>query len=159
MNNNLDFLNKTEINSFVYTTANNDRLQEGKNVVIDGREYTKWGYEQIVTFVGMMYETKNKDTDRTDRFITIGVSKQHPADIRHNKRVAIEVARTNAIIDPIMTMYNVSENFNNYSFKQMMDAYVSTMELDFVMTTEEKKKYERMQFNKDWNFYLNNRAV
>ena len=75
MNNNLDFLNKTEVNSFVYSSV--DRVEINcKNVIIDGRQYTKWGRPQIVTFVGLMYEAQNKDTKKTTNFVTVGISKQ-----------------------------------------------------------------------------------
>lgn len=154
MNNNLDFLNKTEVNSFVYSSINDDRF-DCKEVTIDGRQYTKWGKLQIVTFVGMMYAAENKDTGITKYFITIGMSKQHPQDIVHDKKTAMEVARINAITNPVIVMYDVSPNFDNYSFKAMMKIYYNTMDLDFVMTTEECKKKEKEEFAREWDFYLN----
>lgn len=156
MNNNLDFLNKTEVNSFVYSSVDRD-VVNCKNVVIDGRQYTKWGKDQIVTFFGLMFETKNKDTNKTTYFVTVGMSKQHPQDIKHNRKVAMETARVNALTDPCMVFYNISPNFDNYLFKEMMETYVSSMDLEFIMTTEELKKAERKEFEKDWNFYLKNK--
>ena len=154
MNNNLDFLNKTEVNSFVYSSV--DRVEINcKNVIIDGRQYTKWGRPQIVTFVGLMYEAQNKDTKKTTNFVTVGISKQHPHDIKHDKKIALETARINALTDPCMVFYNVSSSFDNYTFKQMMDMYVNTMDLDFVMTRDELKKAEKREFENDWTFYLN----
>ena len=154
MNNNLDFLNKTEVNSFVYSSV--DRVEINcKNVIIDGRQYTKWGKPQIVTFVGLMYEAQNKDTKKTTNFVTVGISKQHPRDIKHDKRIALETARINALTDPCMVFYNVSSSFDNHTFKQMMDMYVNTMDLDFVMTRDELKKAEKREFENDWTFYLN----
>ena len=154
MNNNLDFLNKTEVNSFVYSSV--DRVEINcKNVIIDGRQYTKWGRPQIVTFVGLMYEAQNKDTKKTTNFVTVGISKQHPQDIKHDKKIALETARINALTDPCMVFYNVSSSFNNYAFKQMMDMYVNTMDLDFVMTRDELKKAEKREFENDWAFCLN----
>ena len=154
MNNNLDFLNKTEVNSFVYSSV--DRVEINcKNVIIDGRQYTKWGRLQTVTFVGLMYEAQNKDTKKTTNFVTVGISKQHPQDIKHDKKIALETARINALTDPCMVFYNVSSSFNNYTFKQMMDMYVNTMDLDFVMTRDELKKAEKREFENDWAFCLN----
>ena len=153
MNNNLDFLNKIEVNSFVYSSIDRDSIN-CKNVVIDGRQYTKWGKEQIVTFVGLMYEAKNKDTGMTNYYVAVGMSKQHPQDIVHNRKIAMETARVNALMDPCMVFYNVSKNFDNYSFKQMMRTYVETMDLDFVMTKDELNKIEQENFKKDWDFYL-----
>lgn len=154
MNNNLDFLNKVEVNSFVYSSVDKDNI-DCKSVVIDGRAYTKWGRLQIVTFVGTMFEAKNKDTGMTEYFVTVGVSKQHPTDLVHDKKTAIEVARENSLMDPIMVMYNVSESFDTYAFKNMMDTYHSTMKLEMIMTREEKKKKLDESFKKDWEFYLN----
>lgn len=154
MNNNLDFLNKTEVNSFVYSSVGRDEIN-CKNVIIDGRQYTKWGRPQIVTFVGLMYEAQNKDTNKTTNFVTVGISKQHPRDIKHDKKIALETARINALTDPCMVFYNVSSSFDNYTFKQMMDMYVNTMDLDFVMTRDELKKAENREFENDWAFCLN----
>lgn len=156
MNNNLDFLDKTEINSFVYSSVDRNGI-DCKNVVIDGRQYTKWGKNQIVTFVGLMYKAKNKDTNMTNYFVTVGMSKQHPQDIVHNRKLAMETARVNALTNPCMIFYNVSPKFDNFSFKQMMDVYVDTMDLDFIMTNDELKKLECEKFNKDWEFYLKNK--
>ena len=153
MNNNLDFLNKTEVNSFVYSSVERDG-NNCKNVVIDGRQYTKWGKEQIVTFVGLMYEAQNKDTNKTTHFVTVGMSKQHPQDIKHDKKIALETARINALTDPCMVFYNVSSSLDNYTFKRMMEMYVETMDLEFVMTRDELKKSEKRAFENDWVFYL-----
>ena len=60
MNNNLDFLHKTEVNSFIYSSIDKENF-DVKQLKIDGRTWTKWGKSQIVTFVGMMFEAKNKD--------------------------------------------------------------------------------------------------
>ena len=154
MNNNLDFLNKTEVNSFVYSSVTRDG-NNCKNVVIDGRQYTKWGKEQIVTFIGLVYEAQNKDTNRTTRFVTVGMSKQHPQDIKHDKKIALETARINALTDPCMVFYDVSSSFNNYTFNRMMEMYVETIDLDFIMTRDELKKAEKKEFENDWMFYLN----
>lgn len=153
MNNNLDFLNKTEINSFVYSSIDKDNAT-CKNIVVDGRTYTKWGNLQIVTFVGMMFAAKNKDTGKTENFIMVGISKQHPQDIIHNKRIATEVARENALLNPVMILYNVSPFFDNFTFKQMMSAYHDTMDLDMVLTHDECKKKKLEEFNNEWDFYL-----
>ena len=72
-----------------------------------------------------------------------------------DKKIALETARINALTDPCMVFYNVSSSFNNYTFKQMMDMYVNTMDLDFVMTRDELKKAEKREFENDWAFYLN----
>ena len=154
MNNNLDFLNKNEINSFVYSSIDRDNVI-CKNVVIDGRQYTKWGKAQIVTFVGLMFEAQNKDSNKTVNYVAVGVSKQHPMDIKNDKKIAIETARINALVNPCIVFYDAPSSFDNFTFKKMMDTYVDTMDLDFVMTRDELKNAEKREFEKDWNFYLN----
>lgn len=156
MNNNLDFLNKEEVNSFLYSSINEDRIK-CKNVVIDGRTYTKWGKEQIITLMGIMFKARNNDTGMSSYFVTVGMSKQHPEDLHNDKKVAMETARINALTNPVIVMYDVSSTFDNYNFKRMMEAYVDTMQLDFVMTKDELRKKKEAEFNKDWEFYLKNK--
>lgn len=103
----------------------------------------------------MMYETTNNDDNKTHYYIAVGMSKQHPLDIVHDKRIATETARENALTNPIIVMYDVPKAFDNYAFKRMFEMYASTMDLDFVKTVEEKKKIEDDMFRKEWSFYLN----
>lgn len=144
---NLDFLNKIEIDTFVYSSAKEDRYT-CKDTVYLGRNYTKWGEEQIVTFFGFLYSVENTDTHRNENVLLIGMSKQHPEDIHHDKKIAIESARINALMNPFMTIENVSEEFNKMHFVDMMKTYLSSMDLDLIMTSEElRHKKEKDEYN------------
>ena len=136
--NNLDFLNKEELDTFVWSSANTNRYS-CKDATYLGRYYTKWGDEQIVTFFGIKYAVKNMLTNKTENVVLIGMSKQHPEDIHHDKKVAMENARINALIDPFMTMKNVPDDFAKQNFIEMIKAFHSSMDLDLIMTAEEVK--------------------
>ena len=136
--NNLDFLNKEELDTFVWSSANINRYN-CKDTMYLGRYYTKWGDEQIVTFFGIKYAVKNMSTNKTENVVLVGMSKQHPEDIHHDKKVAMENARINALIDPFLVMKNVSDNFDKHNFVEMITAYHASMDLDFIMTSEEVK--------------------
>ena len=131
-----DFLNKTEIDTFTYSSAKENRYT-CKNMMYLGRKYTKWGDEQIVTFFGIMYEVENTVKHKTEYVVLVGLSKQHPEDIHHDKKVALETARVNALMDPFMTIKNVSKNFDRTTFVNMMTNYLASMDLDFVLTADE----------------------
>ena len=107
--------------------------------------------------MGIMFKARNNDTGMSSYFVTVGMSKQHPEDLHNDKKVAMETARINALTNPVIVMYDVSSTFDNYNFKRMMEAYVDTMQLDFVMTKDELRKKKEAEFNKDWEFYLKNK--
>lgn len=136
--NNLDFLNKEELDTFVWSSADLNRYS-CRDTMYLGRYYTKWGDEQIVTFFGIKYAVKNTLTNRTEYVIMVGMSKQHPEDIHHNKKAAIENARINALIDPFLVMRNAPKDFVKTHFVEMMRPIHATMDLDLIMTADELK--------------------
>lgn len=129
-----DFSTKTLIDSFTYTTITNNR-EAATEVVIDGRNYTKWGTLQAVTIVGNLYE----DNDG-NRIMLCGIARQHPNDTRCNKQVAYEVAQLRALSDPDLVINTVPKYINNFNFSRMMSWYVDGMNLEFIKTKEEIKK-------------------
>ena len=70
------------------------------------------------------------------------MSKQHPNDRHIDKKMAIEVAVENALIDPFAVI-ELDAPINNYAFKRIVNAYLSTMDLKFVRTKEEAEKLTR----------------
>ena len=147
--NNLDFLNKEEVDTFVWSSAKLDRYN-CKNTMYLGRYYTKWGDEQIVTFFGIKYAVKNLDTNKTEYVVIVGMSKQHPEDVHHDKKIAMETARINALIDPFMTIRNVSKEFTKQQFIDMVRAFHTSMDLDFIMTSEEANRKQAINEEKEW---------
>ena len=128
-----DFLTKTLVDSFSYTTATKDR-EAYANVNIDGRQYTKWGTLQAVTIVGNIYEDHNGN-----RILMCGVAKQHPNDAKCNKQMAYEAAQAHALFEPDFVINTVPEYVNEFNFSQMVSWYVDAMKLEFIKTRQEIK--------------------
>ena len=141
---NNDFLFKELVNTFAYTTATQNR-EAYTDVSINGRRYTKYGTLQAVTFVGNLYKIGVKGDgyypremgpikDRNDKYVlVIGMSKQHPCDTKVNKEIGFEVAMNNALNDPIM-MIEINGKFNKKRFCNIVETYLSTMNLEFIKT-------------------------
>ena len=148
MNFSKDFLFKERVNTFGYTTATQDR-EAYTDVSINGRRYTKYGTLQAVTFVGNLYKTNVRgegywpkeqgpiQTSKNEKYLlVIGMSKQHPYDTKVNKETGYEVAAENAINNPII-MIEVQGKFNYYRFKDIVEMYLSTMNLEYIKTKQE----------------------
>lgn len=135
--NNLDFLIKEQHRTYVYSTISDERLAV-KPVQINGRWYEKYGVEQAVCFFGVIYKVSNNTTGCKEYVLHVGMSKQHPNDAHIDKKIAVEVAQENALIDPIIEM-KVSDKFAYYNFKCMMENYVNTLNLKFIKTRQEKE--------------------
>lgn len=145
---NKDFLFKELVNTFVYTTATQDR-DVFTDVSINGRKYTKYGTLQAVTFVGNLYkvgengkgywpkESGYPDVKNHEKYILfIGISKQHPYDTKVNKQIGYEVAMENALDNPSIII-EVQGKFTYYRFKNIVENYLSTMNLSFIKTRQE----------------------
>ena len=141
-----NFLFKEKVNTFVYTTATQNR-DVYTDVSINGRRYRKYGTLQAVAFVGNLYkvgvpgEGYLKDDgpvqNRNDKYVlVIGMSKQHPYDTKVNKDLGYEIATENMLTDPIM-MIEVQGKFNYYRFKNIVENYLNTMKLEFIKTKAE----------------------
>ena len=140
------FLFKERINTFVYTTATQNR-EVYTDVSINGRHYRKYGTLQAVAFVGNLYkvgipgEGYLKDDgpaqNRNDKYVlVIGMSKQHPYDTKVNKETGFEIANENALTNPII-MIEVQGKFNYRRFKNIVENYLSNMKLEFIKTKGE----------------------
>lgn len=158
---NNDFLFKELVNTFAYTTATQNR-DVCTDVSINGRRYTKYGTLQAVTFVGKLYkvgtpsegywprENGRPEVKHNEKFVLfIGMSKQHPCDNKINKQLGYEIAETNALSNPQMII-EVQRGFNNRRFDNIVEHYLSEMNLEFIKTREEiiaegkdPKKYNR----------------
>lgn len=136
---NNDFLFKELVNTFAYTTASQNR-DVYTYVRINGRTYAKYGTLQAVTFVGNLYEIKNNNSDGdynpSKYILMIGMSKQHPNDVKVDKNLGYEIAQNNAQQDPIIIM-EVQGKFNKRRFVYLVEHYLDTMKLEFIKTKEE----------------------
>ena len=140
INNNV-LVNREFVKSLVYTTASKNR-DAYSSVVINGRRYEKEGTLQTVTIVGNVFKYFNTKTKTSEYWLMCGMAKQHPADLKNDKRLAAELADERAWIDPFIVM-KVNKQFGKNTFADMMRPYVDDMDLDYVMTAEEiKNKYK-----------------
>ena len=131
----MNILTKETIKTYSYTTANGNR--EGSMLVrINGRDYVKFGTFQAVTLVGNLCEVYDADVKRLKTVLFVGVSRQHPRDIKIDKELAYETAHLNALFNPQMVI-EVGECFTQYNFREFAKNYIDTLKLQFVKTTQE----------------------
>ena len=136
----MNILTKEILKTFSYTTANGNR--EGSMLVrINGRDYVKFGTFQAVTLVGDLCEVYDADVKRLKTMLFVGVSRQHPRDIKIDKELAYETAHLNALLDPQMII-EVGEAFTQYNFREFAKNYIDTLKLQFVKTAQEIKEDE-----------------
>lgn len=131
----MSILSKKLIDTFSFSTINTDRRGE-MLVRIYGRNFIKLGIYQAVTLVGDLYEVYDPDVKHDRRLLLVGVSKQHPRDIKADKEVAYELAHERAFTDPQIIM-EVGPNFCSHDFRHLAHTYVDSLELKFVKTREE----------------------
>lgn len=131
----MNILTKETLKTYSYTTANGNR--EGSTLVkINGRDYVKFGTFQAVTLVGDLCEVYDADVKRSKTMLFVGVSRQHPRDIKIDKELAYETAHLNALFNPQMII-EVGEEFTQYNFREFAKNYVDTLKLQFVKTVQE----------------------
>lgn len=152
-----DYLTKEEVKTLLFSTISQDRLGS-KYECIDGRWYEKYGTYQAVTFVGKIFKVKNLETNMSEYVLHIGMSKQHPNDVHVNKKLAIEVAVENTLMDPFAVINIENPNINNFMFKNLVSVYYETMDIKFVRTRQEIEKlaidkwndlYEKMDLDEE----------
>lgn len=131
----MSILSKKLIDTFSFSTINTDRRGE-MLVRIYGRNFIKLGIYQAVTLVGDLYEVYDPDVKHDRRLLLVGVSKQHPRDIKADKELAYELAHERAFTDPQIIM-EVGPNFCSHDFRHLAHTYVDSLDLKFVKTREE----------------------
>ena len=132
---NLDFLHKELVNTFVYTTATQNR-NAYTHVRINGRLYCKYGVLQAVTFAGYQYKVVNKETGLHQYVLCVGVSKQHPKDNKVDKELSYSLAKEKALIDPMMTI-ELPDKICKGEFCDIVEMYLNKMKLQFIKTKQE----------------------
>ena len=134
---NSDLINKELVKSLIFSTASKNR-EVSTSVIMDGRQYIKIGTLQAVTIIGNVYKVLNTKTNMYEYWLFAGMAKQNPTDINCNKQLATEIAADRALCDPFMIM-QVGKSFGQYTFNDMMSAYIQDMDLEFVKTAQEIK--------------------
>lgn len=136
MNSKYDFLTKDVVDTFYWSTASKDRsgaIQYSEN----GRTYAKFGTYQAFTFAGIVYKVFDKNANSYKYVMVIGVSKQHPCDVKIDKRLAYEIAYENALDDPITTVVSPAGKFNKGDFMTFVEWYFTNSRIELIKTKEE----------------------
>lgn len=115
-----------------------------------GRTYIKTGKFCIQTMVGNIYKTEDVRTKETRYILQIGITKQNPSDLVHDKKVAAEYGQEQAVSEPVMTIL-LDHQPDFYEFRDYTHPYMANNKQKFVMTVEEKEVYE-MKHNCPCNF-------
>lgn len=140
----MNILTKEIVKTYSYTTANGNR-EATKLVKMNGRDYAKFGILQAVTLVGDLCEVYDADVKRLKKVLFVGVSRQHPRDIKIDKELAYETAHLNALFNPQMII-EVGDAFTQYNFREFAKNYVDTLDLQFVKTVQEIEEDDIMSF-------------
>lgn len=144
----LDFLHKELVRKFHYTTSNEDRSCE-KEVIINGRPYTKYGVACAVNAIALEYKVPVQGVKQFKYVINVGIARQHPADVL-DQSIGTEVAMENALANPVMTI-TYDKRPDDESVYLMMGAYISQIPEKMVKTTQELKSegYDLKKYNRN----------
>lgn len=138
---NSDLIEKELVKTLSYTTITKNR-DASADVIIDGRNYLKFGVLQAVTIVGNVYKVWNTKTKMNEYWLFAGLAKQNPVDLNCDKQIANETAMKYALMDPFMIM-QVGKSFGQHSFSDMMAIYVDDLDLEFIKTSQELKNIQQ----------------
>lgn len=133
----LDWTKKKLVRKYHYTNIGDDRKCI-KSVNINGRLYDKHGVDCATTMVALEYKVYDPSVKRFKTAILCGIARQNPGDIVLVKELGIEIATTNAMIEPIMVLEYPkppSERIIYY----LMSSYVLGLPIQFVKTATELK--------------------
>lgn len=110
-------------------------------VISQGRTFIKTGKFCVQTMVGNIYKAEDERTKQTRYILQIGIAKQSPTDLIHDKKVAIEAGQEQAMTEPVMTIL-LDHRPGFYEFRDYVKPYLLNGKQKFVMTAEEKQVYE-----------------
>lgn len=150
----LDLLRKELIDEYYFSTVNKDR-KSIKQERINGRLYEKYGVECAVTLYAMKYKVPIPGNKQFKYVVTIGLAKQHPCDSIISLEEGIEIAKTNALTNPIFSM-TFDEDVDKDTIVMMMSSYYAcNIPVQFVKTTQEIKAQskDKNQYNRINNDY------
>ena len=153
----LDWLRKELVNQYYYSNIDEDRAAI-KQERINGRLYDKHGVDCATTAYALIYKVPVPGVKQFKYAILVGIAQQNPNDIIINKEEGIEIAKVNALTNPIMTiLYNKQPS--EYVLNYLLRSYILGLPVQFVRTKDEilangqdPNKFERL-INKD--YYLN----
>lgn len=132
----MDFLDRERIDTFYYTDYSNNRA-DTMSERINGRLYVKFGIRTATTVVGVLYKDTNPSCKQPNKYtLLVGISRQHPCDVKIDKETGIEIAHVAALTNPVMKI-ELYKKINFYDFKDIARSYISTLPVEFVKTKDE----------------------
>ena len=99
----MDFLTKELVATYDYTDFNVDR-RDSTEVISYGRTYLKLGTRTATCVVANLYKLCTPSDNSFNYVAFIGISRQHPCDVKITKEEGLEKAQVNARISPIATI-------------------------------------------------------
>lgn len=145
----IDWSIKELISSLNWTNANEDR-EACKDVVINGRTYTKYGTVTATTGVALQYKVYDPSVKQSKYIVLIGIAKQNPGDVCLDKELGYELATERAMISPVATISFDSE-VDDITMELFIRTYVNALPIEFIKTSQELKAE-----GKDVNYYNRN---
>lgn len=134
---------------YTYSDANKARFYT-KDVVINGRTYTKYGTATATTVVCLQYKITDPSTNRSEYLTLMGVARQNPGDTAINEQLGYEIATENALISPVATIITPTE-LSRYSARTFMRNYIDTLPVNFIKTRQELQNEGKKLYNYDRN--------
>lgn len=131
----MNFFRKELVDTFFYTDLNQNR-EDSKEVVINGRTYIKLGTRTATTVVANLYKVWDPSVKFYKYVALVGVTRQHPCDVKVDKEKGIELANEAANINPSMTI-TFDHKITYHEFKNFALSYISSLEPKFIKTRQE----------------------
>jgi len=151
----LDWLRKEFISEYVYSNIDEDR-ECVKSVRINGRLYDKYGVDCATTAVALKYKVPVPGVKQFKICYLVGIARQNPCDTIISKTTGYEIAKENAMINPIMTLEYNQEPQDNI-IKMILQAYILGLPCQMIKTSQEIKSegkditiYNRQRHTNDY---------
>ena len=133
----LDYSNKEFVKSFCVSDFRQDR-ETFSNVIINGRKYIKCGTYCATTLVAHHWKVYDESINQFKHVYLVGVARQHPDDANAKYRDGVEIAETNAVLNPCMTL--IFDNAIEYDrVEHFMWEYLNEQPIQFIRTYQEKQ--------------------
>ena len=120
---------------YTFSDTNKDRFYT-KDVVINGRTYTKYGTATATTVVCLQYKITDPSTNRSEYLTLMGVARQNPGDNAVNEQLGYEIATENALMSPVATFVTPTE-MSRCSAKAFVYNYIKALPVQFIKTRQE----------------------
>ena len=131
----MDFLTKELVDTFVYSDFGKDR-EDSTEVKINGRTYIKFGTRTATCVVANLYKLCTPSDNSLKYVALIGISRQHPCDVKITKNEGLETANVNANISPIANI-QFDHKVNWYEIKPILEGIAMAQTKRFVKTRQE----------------------